>query len=149
MAMGETPTHGKIKVNISKNTPMAPPPAPRGACSASYSAAAAVEAACKGAACGGGGATGEGLGLDSVAGDGDGPLDASGRPGWSVGDSGKGGVSVDVGASGKDNDGSADADTAGGAVFKTVEWYGTIRLLVFARKGETLYIRVLLFLHIK
>ena len=126
--MGETPTHGKIKVNISKNYPKTPPPS-RETSSSSYSAAAAVQAACKEAA----GSSSEGLGLDCAAGDG--PLDASGRPGWSIGDSGKGGVSGGVDSGGKD-EGSADADTAGGAVFKTVEWYGTIRLLVFARKGK-------------
>lgn len=127
MAMGETPTHGKIKVNISKNYPKTPPPSRE----ASYSAAAAVQAACKEAAV----SSSEGFGLDSAAGDG--PLDASGRPGWSFGDSGKGGVSVSIDSSGTDGDGGgADADTAGGAVFKTVEWYGTIRLLVFARKGD-------------
>lgn len=127
--MGETPTHGKIKVNISKNFPKTPSLS-RDASGSSYSAAAAVQAARKEA----GGSSGEGLGLDSVAGDG--PLDASGRPGWSDGDSGKGGVSVSVGNSSGNDDGGADADSAGGAVFKTVEWYGTIRLLVFARKGE-------------
>eukprot|EP00752_Nemacystus_decipiens_P018264 g16387.t1 len=125
VAMGETPTHGKIKVNISKNYPKTPSLS-REASASSYSAAAAVEAACKEAS----GSTSEGLGLDSVAGDG--PLDASGRPGWSVGDSGEGGVSASVGSSGKD-DAVADAESAG-AVFKTVEWYGTIRLLVFVRK---------------
>lgn len=130
--MGETPTHGKIKVNISKSSPKTPPSASTAGSSSSYSAADAVQAACKAA----GGSSSAGLGLDFVAGDG--PLDASGRPGWPAGDSGKGGVNAGVGNSGKD-DGSADADTAGGAVFKTVEWYGTIRLLVFTREGEVLY----------
>eukprot|EP00903_Cladosiphon_okamuranus_P019298 g17739.t1 len=125
VAMGETPTHGKIKVDISKNYPKTPPISRE----SSYSAAAAVQAACKEAV----GSSSEGLGLDSAAGDG--PLDASGRPGWAVGDSGKG-VSFSVDSSGKDdNGGDADTDASGGAVFKTVEWYGTIRLLVFARKG--------------
>lgn len=128
--MGETPTHGKIKVNISKSSTKVPPSSSEGR-SSSYSAAAVVQAACKEPS----GPSSEGLGLDSVADDG--PLDASGRSGWSEGDSGIVGVSVSVGASGKDV-GSADADTAGGAVFKTVEWYGTIRLLVFVRKGEVL-----------
>lgn len=129
--MGETPTHGKIKVSISRNSPKAPSLSREG--SSSCSAAAAVEAACMASACGGG-SGGEGSGLDSGAGDG--PLDASGRPGWSIGDSGKGCVSVSVHTDGKD-DGSAgaNADTAGGAVFKTVEWYGTIRLLVFVKEG--------------
>lgn len=132
VAMGETPTHGKIKVNISKNLPKTPSLS-RETSSSSYSAAAAVQAACKEAS----GTSGEGSGLDSVAGDG--PLDESGRPGWSAGDSGKGGVSVSVDTSGKDGGGS-DVDTAGSAVFKTVEWYGTIRLLVFARKGIPSYL---------
>lgn len=68
-----------------------------------------------------------GEGLDTPGGDG--PLDESGRPEWSAGDVGAGGVSTH-------HNGSGSADGANVDVFKTVEWYGTIRLLVFVRKGQ-------------
>lgn len=112
VAMGETPTHGKIKVNISRNV----------SSDTSSTTAAAVEAAMAASYC-------SRQSSDEVSDTmgGDGPLDASGRPGWSVGDSGKGGVGVDTNGS-TDN---IDCD----AVFKTVEWYGTIRLLVYVRSG--------------
>lgn len=125
--MGETPTHGKIVVNVSRNDPSTTASKASSKEGTSSSAAAAVEAAL--AATCSLGSSGEGLdamggdGLDAVGGDG--PLDASGRPGWSVGDSGKGGVST-----------GGSADAANGAVLKKVEWYGTIRLLVFVRKGR-------------
>lgn len=113
--MGETPTYGKIEVNVPRNAPFkavskASSSSREGMSSSAAAVEAAIEASCS-------------EGLDAA--DGHGPLDASGRPGWPFGDSGSGGVSADDGA-----------DDGSGAVLKKVEWYGTIRLLVFVRKGQ-------------
>ncbi|CAM9699290.1 unnamed protein product [Scytosiphon promiscuus] len=119
VAMGETPTHGKIKVNISRN--VSSDVSSRDVSSSSSSTtASAVEAALAASCCS---RQSSGDVSDIMAGDG--PLDASGRPGWSAGDSGKGGLGLDA-------NGSADNIDA---VFKTVEWYGTIRLLVYVKSG--------------
>ncbi|CAM9222615.1 unnamed protein product [Ectocarpus sp. 4 AP-2014] len=115
VAMGETPTHGKIKVNISRN--LSPKTPPRGVSASS----AAIEAAMAASA----NQESSGEGWDTAGCDG--PLDESGRPEWSAGDVGAGGINTH-------HNGSGSADPANGAVFKTVEWYGTIRLLVFVRK---------------
>ncbi|CAM9851422.1 unnamed protein product [Pylaiella littoralis] len=114
VAMGETPTYGKIEVNVPRNASFkavskASSSSREGMSSSAAAVEAAIEASCS-------------EGLDAA--DGHGPLDASGRPGWPFGDSGSGGVSADDGA-----------DDGSGAVLKKVEWYGTIRLLVFVRKG--------------
>ena len=171
--MGETPTYGKRKVNISRNAPsnassnmeasanekdggrereMELPPASSPPCSSATEAEAVqkVEAAIAAAACHRGanneGCDGSG-GSGDGDGDGDGPLDASGRPGWpsssfsSVGDSGKGKCDASTTAGTGSSTGGKTADackpngTSTNDVFKTVEWYGTIRLLVFVRKG--------------
>lgn len=81
VAMGETPTHGKIRVNVSPTrSPM--------------------------------GKTGH-AGLGSGTFD-DGGLDASGRSAYS----------------------HSEGKTTDEKDFKAVEWYGTIRLLVYVRKGD-------------
>lgn len=121
--MGETPTHGKIEVNVSRSasckTAVSKASSSKEVASPS-AVVAAVEAAIEATYS----AESTGEGPDAIGGHG--PLDASGRPGWSsCGDGGSGGVSTD---------GSADAGS--GAVLKKVEWYGTIRLLVFVRKGQ-------------
>ncbi|CAM9349099.1 unnamed protein product [Laminaria digitata] len=87
VAMGETPTHGKIKVSLS-------PKVSGGSSSTETSL--------------------DGSDRDGGFG-GDGPLDVSGR---------------------------SNVVTAGNQAFKTVEWYGTIRLLVFARKDMFTDLRV-------
>ena len=77
--MGETPTHGKIKVSLSPRTS--------------------------------GGSSSTETSLDGSDRDGgDCPLDVSGR---------------------------SNGVEKRNQTFKTVEWYGTIRLLVFARKGPS------------
>lgn len=182
--MGETPTYGKKKVNISRNAPSntlsnpkatlpltlddnerdekgkaLPVSSPPNAAEAE--AVKNVEAAIAAATCSRGSTSEgcEGSGLDSSGGDGDGdgPLDASGRPGWpsssssSVRNSGASTTGPGSASSHADEDKTADAGNANGtsassssanadanAVFKTVEWYGTIRLLVFVRKGTCL-----------
>lgn len=85
VAMGETPTHGKIKVSLSPRIS--------------------------------GGSSSTETSLDGSDRDGgDCPLDVSGRS----------------------NAGHAvDGVLKGNQAFKTVEWYGTIRLLVFTRKGPS------------
>lgn len=186
VAMGETPTYGKRKVNISRhvnastsfNTSSNPKelkkdskekekekkgktnttlPVSSSSNGAEAEAISNVEAAIAAATCSRGSTSEgcEGSGLDS-SGDGDGPLDASGRPGWpsssssSVRNSTFGASAVTGSTGGHDEKdmATADADNAIGtgsststtdAVFKTVEWYGTIRLLVFVRKGKHPY----------
>lgn len=89
--MGETPTHGKIKVSLSPRIS--------------------------------GGSSSTETSLDGSDRDGgDGPLDVSGR---------------------------SNCAGTGNETFKTVEWYGTIRLLVFARKGASSFLRSYAILYLR
>ena len=85
VAMGETPTHGKIKVSLSPRIS--------------------------------GGSSSTETSLDGSDRDGgDCPLDVSSR---------------------SNRADAVNGVQKGNQTFKTVEWYGTIRLLVFARKGPS------------
>lgn len=102
VAMGETPTYGKIKVNVSPTRPRSPARDPKKADSSN-----------------------EGVSIDMNN---------------SISSSSKSSISNNSNSNSNNNNANTDSSDGDGteAKSKAVEWYGTIRLLVFVRKGELL-----------